>query len=122
LTCCICEDRDSTFNYLEGTAKARGICAFCLQAKFHDQLENFKVYVFGRPDVPKHVEEQKSYAIPEGEIRIALEQPNLSVPVAGLHRIVVSTSEKVEDHTFDLHGSLNPMESTCTHKKSAIGR
>jgi hypothetical protein len=114
LICCICEDRDSTFDYLEGTPKARGICAFCLQMKFHDQLENFKVYVFGRPDVPEHVEEPKSYVIPDGEIRIALEKPTLLVPVPELQRLVVSTSQKVAAEFIDLCGSLNAPDQKCT--------
>jgi hypothetical protein len=122
LTCCICEDRDSTFDYLEGTPKARGICAFCLQMKFHDQLENFKVYVFGRPDVPEHVEELKSYVIPDGEIRIALDPAQL-IANPGITHLTVSTAKTVAAEVFPvLHGSLNPVEPTCTPKMSATSK
>lgn len=102
--CCICEVRNSTFKFREGTQQERGICDFCLVNKFENTIDRFLVHVYGSkhgafariavPELPK--------AVPEGEIRIALFAPSFKQSVPGAYRIIVSTPEVLAAEIYDV--------------------
>jgi hypothetical protein len=113
IICHICEMRNATFSFREGTKQERGVCSSCLSSNFKDNTDLFLKYVYGTTNLFEVAarEPQPVVPVPEGDILIALEPLDIRIPNPNICRLVVSTAQTVATESFVLllHGSLNPL-------------